>query len=534
MNSNKDLSIDETFAKAIEYHKVKKINLAKKFYKEVINKDPHHIHALNNLGIILFSLKKFNDAIKIFQKTISVNSNNYSSYNNLGMIYTEIQNFQKAINSFEEAVKINPNYFEAQYNIGLVHYKCRDYRKAISSYLRAIKLNPNFFEAYNSMGLAYSKFGEYQKAILSYENAIKINPNYLKAHNNMGTTFYEFGEYQKAISSYKKAIEINPNIMETYCNIGLAYEKTNEISKAINNYLKIPKSDSNFVRAQYSYALLLLGIKEYKKAAKIFKSIDYKKSKSYLLKSLFELDDKSNFFIELDGEIKKNKCDAVIASTITSAEIKYGIKKKNLFCEFPLDYTINKNLTKQYDFNNIFVKTSHEILNNDAFNVRPQSLLTNGIQTAGNIFDYKDKNIKRIEYIIHKEIENYRLSFNKSEEGFIKNWPKNYELVGWLVKMKDGGKIDPHIHDHGWLSGSIYINVPPKLKNNSGNLVVSLNSDQNKKNDNYDGKNNKVIDVVTGSFCLFPASLFHYTIPFKSREERIVLAFDVTPSDLSG
>jgi len=56
MSSNKNLSIDETFAKAIEYHKVKKIDLAKKFYKEVINKDPHHIHALNNLGIILFSL----------------------------------------------------------------------------------------------------------------------------------------------------------------------------------------------------------------------------------------------------------------------------------------------------------------------------------------------------------------------------------------------------------------------------------------------------------------------------------------------
>ena len=40
----------------------------------------------------------------------------------------------------------------------------------------------------------------------------------------------------------------------------------------------------------------------------------------------------------------------------------------------------------------------------------------------------------------------------------------------------------------------------------------------------------KIINVVTGSFCLFPASLFHYTIPFKSSEERIVLAFDVIPN----
>jgi hypothetical protein len=37
----------------------------------------------------------------------------------------------------------------------------------------------------------------------------------------------------------------------------------------------------------------------------------------------------------------------------------------------------------------------------------------------------------------------------------------------------------------------------------------------------------KVINVVTGSLVLFPASLTHYTIPFKADEERIALAFDV-------
>jgi len=39
----------------------------------------------------------------------------------------------------------------------------------------------------------------------------------------------------------------------------------------------------------------------------------------------------------------------------------------------------------------------------------------------------------------------------------------------------------------------------------------------------------KSIDVVTGSLCLFPSSLLHYTIPFEVEENRIVLAFDVIP-----
>jgi hypothetical protein len=39
------------------------------------------------------------------------------------------------------------------------------------------------------------------------------------------------------------------------------------------------------------------------------------------------------------------------------------------------------------------------------------------------------------------------------------------------------------------------------------------------------------IDVVTGSLCLFPSSLHHYTVPFEEKEDRIVLAFDVIPKD---
>jgi hypothetical protein len=93
--------------------------------------------------------------------------------------------------------------------------------------------------------------------------------------------------------------------------------------------------------------------------------------------------------------------------------------------------------------------------------------------------------------------------------------------------MKRGGELKPHMHEQGWISGSIYINVPQKSKNDSGNLVVCIDDSPTIKNKN----NTESIDVVTGNLCLFPASLLHYTIPFESEEERIVLAFDVVPND---
>ena len=91
--------------------------------------------------------------------------------------------------------------------------------------------------------------------------------------------------------------------------------------------------------------------------------------------------------------------------------------------------------------------------------------------------------------------------------------------------MKSGGKLKPHIHENGWLSGSLYINIPPKLMTESGNLVVSLGEETDAADTRLNLK--KVIDVATGSLVLFPASLTHYTIPFEAEEDRIVLAFDV-------
>ena len=72
------------------------------------------------------------------------------------------------------------------------------------------------------------------------------------------------------------------------------------------------------------------------------------------------------------------------------------------------------------------------------------------------------------------EVEKYRTKFKESEEGLIKKMPAEYSLYGWFISMKSGGNLKPHIHNEGWLSGSIYINVPRKLKVDSGNLVVSL------------------------------------------------------------
>ena len=148
-------------------------------------------------------------------------------------------------------------------------------------------------------------------------------------------------------------------------------------------------------------------------------------------------------------------------------------------------------------------------------------------KNSPNLFDIQNDATYKIQEAIRLEIEKYRLNYKNSEEGLIKKWPTEYSLYGWLISMKSGGELRPHMHERGWISGSIYINVPPKSKVESGNFVVCIEEDYPKgENSNQE----ESIDVVTGFMCLFPASLLHYTVPFESKEERIVLAFDVVPA----
>ena len=134
-----------------------------------------------------------------------------------------------------------------------------------------------------------------------------------------------------------------------------------------------------------------------------------------------------------------------------------------------------------------------------------------------------------IKRTILAEIDTYKLQFKDCNEGFFIHWPSRYDLYGWLINMKSGGELAPHMHETGWVSGAVYINVPEKKQVNSGNFAVCIDGFVPK---NSSRKNqHKVIDVQTGNMVLFPASLMHYTIPFISDEERIVLAFDIVPKN---
>ena len=106
MNEEKNLTIKETFDLAIQNHQKKNIQVAENLYKDILNKEPDHIGAHNNLGTIYISLKQFEKAKVCFEKAIELNPNYSDAHANLGMIFKILRDNAKAEKCFEKALKI--------------------------------------------------------------------------------------------------------------------------------------------------------------------------------------------------------------------------------------------------------------------------------------------------------------------------------------------------------------------------------------------------------------------------------------------
>jgi Flp pilus assembly protein TadD len=454
---------------------------------------PKHPIGWKGLGVILWQKGGLEEAVAPMQSAAELSPQDAEAHFNLGVVLQELGRLDQAEASYEQAITLKPDFATTHNNLGITLKKAGKLDEAEASYKQAIAMKPDYAEAHYNLGITLQQLGRLEEAEASYTQAIALKPDYTEAHNNLGMTLKELGKFDEAETSYNQAIALKPDYAEAHSNLGNTLKELGRLDEA---------------QASYNQAIAL--------------KPHYAQAHNQLLDCLFLQNKKSMFFDELDYLINQDKASSIIGSLACRSALKYGLEKPNLFCKKPLNYVLHDDLKTRYDFEKTFVNKLNSILNRKQIPYKRQTLLENGYQTSGNIFDGIKNDTNEIQNLIRVEIEKYRAKFKGSEEGLIKNMPTEYSLFGWLIKMKTGGKVKPHIHTEGWLSGSIYINVPQKSKVDCGNLVVCLGEENDAIGRRINEK--KIINVVTGSLVLFPASLTHYTIPFESAEERIVLA----------
>lgn len=106
--------------------------------------------------------------------------------------------------------------------------------------------------------------------------------------------------------------------------------------------------------------------------------------------------------------------------------------------------------------------------------------------------------------------------------------PARYDMSVWANILAPGGQQTAHIHNYGWLSGTYYPTVPATITDDSEAGWISFGPPGYSLPSPPDIRI-RTLKPVAGCMFLFPSYLWHHTVPLKSGDDRISIAFDIVP-----
>ena len=105
-------NLDRIYDRARNFHREGRLELAKRFYQEVLAINPDHSNAINNLGVIALAEKDFEQAEKYFNKALEINSGSVDSYYNLACLYALKGDVRQSIDCLKKAILLDENALE--------------------------------------------------------------------------------------------------------------------------------------------------------------------------------------------------------------------------------------------------------------------------------------------------------------------------------------------------------------------------------------------------------------------------------------
>lgn len=506
----------------------KDFNKAIKYIEKTINLKKDYSTGYNNLGLIYHSLNKDEIALSYFEKAIFYKNDYKEAYNNMGITYQSLKKIEEAIKSLENAISIDKHYFQPYYNLGNIKADKKQFNDAINLYKNCLELNQNYYPCIINIGNAYSEIGDLESAIFYMQKARELEPNNSQAIFNSGNIFYKAGKLNKAIEFYNNALKIDPDSQDIKTRLAISYKEIGNRNAAFSIFKEVLTINKEHSEANYHIGLMLYEDNKDDEAIRYFEKSRLNDYDELSLVCYYRLGKFDDFQKKLKEISKTNKDSRIISALSTHYSYSFDKNDTYNFCPNPIEF-VYKAKIKELESDVAFKENILNIINNDNNDYRKSGVVVKGIQSTGNFLYHDDNNIKKLKKLIIKEIEKYRCEFKEKENILIKNFPKEIKFNNsWYIKLKNGGHLNSHYHQSGWLSGAVYLNIPKKNNQmNSGDFVVGILGDKFPKiKEKYI---EKIINIAAADIVLFPSSLFHRTIPFESDEERICIAFDVAP-----
>jgi tetratricopeptide (TPR) repeat protein/2-polyprenyl-3-methyl-5-hydroxy-6-metoxy-1,4-benzoquinol methylase len=244
--------VQDVFADALRHHQAGRLNEAERLYRQILQIDSRHAHALHLLGVLAHQVGRNDIAVDLIVKAIALNSRVPAFHSNLGLALQAQGKLEEAVASYRRAVAHKPDDAHAHYNLGIALQDQGNLDEAVISYERALAYKPDFAETHNNLGNVLKEQGKLDEAVASFGRALAHKPDFAEAHYNLGNALHDLGKLEDAVASYERALAYKKDLAEAHNNLGNALKQQGKLEKALSSYRRALAHKPDHAEAHYN------------------------------------------------------------------------------------------------------------------------------------------------------------------------------------------------------------------------------------------------------------------------------------------
>lgn len=473
---------------------------AERVVKDVLRRTPRNIPALRLLARIKGQTGDRIGARRALEKCLKIDPSSSVARIDLAGLYFEGRAYDQALKALDRVLAANPDHQAATVHKAEVLDRIGRLEDAAALLEKAVARDPGLFPAWLALATVLKRLARPDQALAAARKAISLQPDSIPAMNNLATVLAgtrEPAHVQEAIHLFEQVLKLVPSLKETHANLAALWFEQKDFAKARNHYLK----------AESDHA------------------------KSRALECLMHLDQWDQFEMEAKASAKGPRTSLVLPSLTAFAAERKGLPDPTSYCPDPFEILkIYPNVAQAESDPDWLQAMAEHLLTRDSVWEPLGSTTMKGYQTQVPLLNDPSGPLKELEAILRHAIARFLDDNKQAECDLIRHWPSRYELDVWFVNLTSGGHQKAHNHPFGWLSGVFYVGMPADLRPPAGSIEFSL------AGASYPDIASEKARIVNhqpalGDIALFPSSLFHRTLPFRSEQARLSVAFDVNRID---
>lgn len=165
-----------TFSHAVRSHKAGRLDQAELGYRRVLRNMPHHVGALQNLGVICRGRGLREEALTLYRRALAHAPEDPALHLNVGNLLCDLGRYAEAEPHFRVALNAEAGEQSALYGLAQALFRQDKPKEAATAFRRLVDKAPDHRKGLHGLAVCLDKLGQQSAALDAYERLLILDP----------------------------------------------------------------------------------------------------------------------------------------------------------------------------------------------------------------------------------------------------------------------------------------------------------------------------------------------------------------------